>query len=138
MILSKQVNQLFGSNTDVIMAYLAGPYRLTLAWRVSKLMSEERAEQTMNGSKCIRCGDIKKRREKIVEESQMEKKPKWLTSPHCNEKCGESQQVDFLLGKIFAGPEDIYMAGKAAFEKLLEPSAGWLKAALGPFYPGRQ
>ena len=137
MILSKQVNQLFGSNADVIMAYLAGPYRLTLAWRVSKLMSEERAEQTMNGSKCIRCGDIKKRREKIVEESQMEKKPKWPTSPHCNEECGKSQQVDFLLGKIFAGPEEIYMAGKAAFEKLLEPSAGWLKAALGPFYPGK-
>jgi hypothetical protein len=137
MMLSKQVNQLFGSNADVIMAYLAGPYRLTLAWRVSQLMSEERAEQTMNSGKCIRCGDIKVRRAKIIAESKMEKKCKWPTAPHCNEKCGKSQQVDFLLGKVFTGPEEIYMAGKAAFEKLTEPSAGWMKAALGPFYPGQ-
>ena len=44
------------------------------------------------------------------------------------------EQVDFPL--IFVGPEDLYMAGKAAFEKLVQPSGGWMKAALGPLYPG--
>jgi hypothetical protein len=108
-----------------------------MAWRVCKEMSDHRSSQEARGSNCIRCGKIDERREKIrLEEQNGVDKGKYPTSPHCNEAHNESQQIRFLLAEVFEGPEDIWMAGRAAFEKLVEPSRGWMKTALGDLWPG--